>query len=250
MTSGTRAIVRLVVLGVLLAGLLAAVLVAGVPDAAGIRADVDALGALAPVAFVLLYAGLTLLPAPRNVLSAAAGLLFGLVQGVLLAVPGALLGAVAGFGLGRLLGREAVERFGGARVARVDALLARRGLVAVLVARLVPVVPFTGVNYAAGLTAVRFGDFVVGTAIGVVPGTVAYAALGAYGTSPTSWPFVTAVAVLLVLSLVGAWFGGRRRFSRPGGSAAAHAPPPPSVPGPSWLRTRGRGSPSTLSQDR
>jgi uncharacterized membrane protein YdjX (TVP38/TMEM64 family) len=187
------------------------VLVVGAPNADEIRADVAALGSIAPLAFVLVYAVLTVLPLPRNVLSAAAGLSFGLAQGVLLAVPGAVLGAAAGFGLARLLGREAVERFGGPRVARADALLARRGIAAVAVARLVPVLPFTAVSYAAGLTAVRIRDFIVGTAIGVVPGTVAYAALGAYGTSPTSWPFLAAVAVLVALSLAGAWPAARRR---------------------------------------
>jgi uncharacterized membrane protein YdjX (TVP38/TMEM64 family) len=219
-TSSRVLVLRLALLGALLTGLLAAVLVTGVPDADDVRADVAALGTPAPAAFVLLYAGLTLLPVPRNVLSAAAGLLFGLGQGVLLALPGALLGAVAGFGLGRLLGREAVERFSGRRVARLDALLAGQGLVAVLVARLVPVLPFTGTNYAAGLTAVRFRDFAVGTAVGIGPGTVAYVALGAYGTSPTSWPFLVAVGALLLLSLGGAWLTARRRRPGPRRSAA------------------------------
>ena len=245
MTTGSRAIVRLALLGALLVGLLTAVLLVGIPRAEDIRADVAALGPVAPAAFVLLYAGLTVLPLPRNVLSVAAGLLFGLVPGVLLAVPGAVLGAVAGFGLGRALGREAVERFGGTRVARVDALLTRRGVAAVVVARLLPVVPFTGVNYAAGLTAVRFRDFVVGTAIGVVPGTVAYAALGAYGTSPTSWPFLAAAAVLLVPALGSAWPAVRRR--RVGlGTAPGHVLA--RLRG-SWLSPWGPGSASTVSQD-
>ena len=201
---------RAAALVLLLAGLVVAAVVVGVPDAAAVREDVAALGPLAPAVFVLLYAAVTLLPLPKNVITAVAGLLFGLVDGVLLVLPGALLGALAAFGLGRWLGRDAVERFTGTRVARVDALLARRGLVAVLVSRLIPVLPFTGINYAAGLTAIRLRDFTLGTAIGIVPGTVAYVALGAYGTSPTSWPFVTAVAVLLVLSLGGAWLASRR----------------------------------------
>ncbi len=202
---------RLVLLVVLLASLGAAALAIGVPDAGALRRDVAALGPLAPAVFVLLYAGATLLPLPKNVITAVAGLAFGLVDGVLLVLPGAVLGALAAFGLGRWLGRDAVERLTGTRVARVDALLARRGFVAILVSRLVPVLPFTGINYAAGLTAIRLRDFVLGTAIGIVPGTVAYVALGAYGTSPTSWPFVAAVLALLVLSLGGAWFASRRR---------------------------------------
>jgi uncharacterized membrane protein YdjX (TVP38/TMEM64 family) len=205
------AVLRLSALGALLVVLVAAAVVVGVPDADVLRAQVAGLGPVAPVVFVLLYAAVTLLPLPKNVITAVAGLLFGLVDGVLLVLPGAMLGALAAFGLGRWLGRDAVERFTGTRVARVDALLARRGLVAILVSRLVPVLPFTGINYAAGLTAIRLRDFVLGTAIGIVPGTVAYVALGAYGTSPTSWPFVTAVVALLVLSLGGAWLASRRR---------------------------------------
>ena len=209
--SARSAALRLAALVALLVGLVAAAALVGVPDADALRAGVAGLGPLGPVVFVLLYAAATLLPLPKNVITAVAGLLFGLVEGVLLVLPGALLGALAAFGLGRWLGRDAVERFTGTRVARVDALLARRGLVAILVSRLLPVLPFTGINYAAGLTAIRLRDFVLGTAIGIVPGTVAYVALGAYGTSPTSWPFVSAVAALLALSLAGAWLASRRR---------------------------------------
>ena len=217
------AVLRLSALGALLVVLVAAAVVVGVPDTDVLRARVAGLGPAAPVVFVLLYAAATLLPLPKNVITAVAGLLFGLVDGVLLVLPGAMLGALAAFGLGRWLGRDAVERFTGTRVARVDALLARRGLVAILVSRLVPVLPFTGINYAAGLTAIRPRDFVLGTAIGIVPGTVAYVALGAYGTSPTSWPFVTAVVALLVLSLGGAWLASRRR--RVSGPPGAGGPP-------------------------
>jgi uncharacterized membrane protein YdjX (TVP38/TMEM64 family) len=212
-------LLRLSLLAALLTALVVTALVVGVPDAQSLRQHVAAVGPLAPVAFVLAYAALTLLPLPKNVITAAAGLLFGLLDGIVLVLPGALLGALAAFGLGRALGRDAVERFTGTRVARIDALLARRGLVAILVCRLVPVVPFTGTNYAAGLTALRLRDFLVGTAIGIVPGTVAYVALGAYGTSPTSWPFVAAVAVLLALSAGGTWLAARRRADRTPGAA-------------------------------
>ena len=205
-------VVRAAALVALLVGLALAVLLAGMPDADALRAELAGVGA---PAFVLVYAGLCLLPLPRNVLSVVAGLLFGLRDGLLVALPGALLAAVAGFWIGRFLGREAVERFTGARVARVDALLRRRGVAAVLACRLLPAVPFVAVNYTAGLTAVRFRDYVVGTAVGIVPGAVAYVAVGALGTSPTSWPFLTAVLTLLALSLGGAWAASRRSAGHP-----------------------------------
>lgn len=203
--------VRLAVLGGLVGAAVVVALVVGVPDVTALRADIAAAGPAAPVLFVLLYAVATLVPLPKNVLSTLGGLLFGLVPAVLLVLLAALLGAAAAFGLGRLLGRGAVERFTGTRVARVDEVLRRRGLIAVIAVRLVPVVPFTAVNYAAGLTAVRLGDYALGTALGIIPGTLAFVALGAYGSSPGSWPFVLAVVALVALSLGGAAVAGRSR---------------------------------------
>jgi uncharacterized membrane protein YdjX (TVP38/TMEM64 family) len=224
--STDRIWLRLALFGALGVAVVVTALVVGVPEADRLREDVDGLGGWAPLVFVLGYAAITLLPLPKNVLSVAAGLLFGLAEGVAVVLPGAVLGAVAAFGLGRALGRGAVERFTGVRVARVDAALARRGVVAVLVSRLIPVLPFTGINYAAGLTAVRFRDFLLGTAIGVVPGTVAYVAVGAYGTSPTSRPFLAAVAALLALSLGGTWWVARRRRVSERGGGGRSTPRP------------------------
>lgn len=202
----------LLVLVVTLAAVVAAAV--GLPDVAQLRADVARLGPAGPAVFVLLYAAATLAPLPKNVLSAAAGLLFGLVVGVVVVLLAALLGAVAAFALGRALGRDAVERITGTRMTRVDALLSRHGLLVVLGVRLVPVLPFTAINYGAGLAAVRFRDYLGGTALGIVPGTVAFVALGAYGTSPGSWPFVVAVLGLVALTAGGAAATRRHRRGR------------------------------------
>lgn len=204
--------VRLGLLGAFLAAAVAVAALVGLPDPARLRAGIAATGPAAPALFVLLYALVTLAPLPKNVLGVLAGVLFGLVTGIVVVMCAAMLGALAAFGLGRMLGREAVERITGTRVARVDALLRRRGLLAVLGVRLVPVLPFTPINYAAGLTAVRPRDYVIGTALGMIPGTVAYVALGAYGTSPGSWPFAIAVLGLVALTAAGA--AAARRYRR------------------------------------
>jgi len=201
-------------LGVLVALIAVSVVVAltiDLPSAPEVRQRVDSYGWAAPVVFVGSYALITLAPVPKNVLSAAAGLMFGLVTGVLLVWVAALLGALTAFGLGRLLGRDAVERLTSTRVQQVDELIARRGLLAVVVVRLVPVVPFTAINYTAGLTGIRFWQYTVGTAIGIVPGTVAYVALGTYGTTPGSWPFLVSAAALVLLSVGGGLLAIRRR---------------------------------------
>lgn len=200
------------------------------PSADEIRAAVDAWGPVAAAAFVLLYAAITLTPAPKNLLSIAAGLVFGFTTGVALVYLGALLGAAAAFALGRWLGREAVERRTGARVEALDALLRRRGLAAVIGVRLIPIIPFTAINYAAGLTAVRLRDYALGTAIGIIPGTVAYVALGAYGLE-LEWPAWVAIGVLGVLTVAGALGAGRLRATR-APAPRADAPTDDDVPAP------------------
>ncbi len=161
--SGRAAWARLFALVAILAAAGVTAAVVGLPDAQQIRMRSTAAGPAAPVFFGLLYATVTLLPLPKNVFAALAGVLFGLVLGVVVVLLAAFLGAAA-FALSRVLGRDAVERITGARVARVDALLNRRGIPAVIAVRLVPILPFTAINYAAGLTSVRTRDYAIGTA--------------------------------------------------------------------------------------
>lgn len=205
---------RLAAFLALVAGSAVVALTVPLPSAAEVRQTIDSYGWAAPLVFVLGYALITLAPVPKNVLSAAAGLTFGLVSGVLLVWVAALVGAVVAFGLSRLLGREAVERLTSTRVQQVDQLIAGRGLLAVVLVRLVPVVPFTAVNYTAGLTGIRLWDYTVGTGVGIVPGTVAYVALGTYGTRPGSWPFVVSAAALVVLSVGGLLAVRGRRWAK------------------------------------
>ncbi|MEV4513631.1 TVP38/TMEM64 family protein [Dactylosporangium sp. NPDC049525] len=200
----------------LLAVLVTAAIAVGVPDAQRLRSDVLALGWWAPVAFSALYAVVSLSPLPKTVFTLAAGALFGVVAGLGIVVAGAMLGAVAAFYLGRLLGRDTVRWLTGGRLDRLDTLLAGHGLRTIVVARLIPVVPFTAVNYLAGLTSVRLRDFIAGTAVGILPATTAYVTVGAYGWRPGAWPMWAALATLLVLTVGGlAAERYRRRHAKP-----------------------------------
>lgn len=168
---------------------------------------VESAGWAGVVIFVLGYAVLVLVPTPASVLTILGGALFGLWWGTVLAWAGALLGAYGGFLLGRRLGRPAVDRLLHGRLEQADQVLARHGLVAVLAVRLVPLFPFTPLNYACGLLRVRRRDYVLGTAVGVVPGTLAYAAVGASGADPRG--IAIGVGGLMVLALLGGTVGHR-----------------------------------------
>lgn len=190
------------------------------PSLEQVRESVADLGWAGAFVFALLYAAITLTPAPKNVLSVAAGLVFGFGLALVLVYAGALLGAAVAFALGRWLGRDAVERFTGSRVARLDELVRRRGLAAVIGVRLIPVIPFTAINYGAGLTAVRRRDYALGTALGIIPGTVAYVALGAFGLE-LGWPAWVAIGVLGTLTVGGAIWAERGRRTRRDSAALA-----------------------------
>ncbi|NHA69149.1 TVP38/TMEM64 family protein [Phycicoccus flavus] len=165
------------VLTALVVGSVVAVVAGG--DLAAVQRFVASTGVWGPLVYLLVHVVLTLVPVPKNLLAGIAGALFGVAFGIGLSWTGALLSALVTFWLAGRLGRDAVASLTGRRVQRVQRLLRERGLLTVVVARLLPVLPFTVINYGAGVSAVSRRDFVLGTALGIVPGTVAYVVVGA-----------------------------------------------------------------------
>ena len=140
---------------------------------------IQGLGAWAPLAFVAAYALAAIALIPGSVLTLAGGAIFGLLRGTLYVFAGATLGACSAFLVARYLARGAVERRLAAypRFAAVDRAVAREGRKIVFLLRLSPVFPFSLLNYALGLTRVRFADFAVAS-LGMLPGTVLYVYYG------------------------------------------------------------------------
>ena len=186
-TSQPRTVRRLPRATLLRTALLVVLLVAGgvaallvdVPDVSALRDWRASLGAPGWAALLIGMALATLAPVPRTALSVLCGVLAGFWGGLTLALASGVLGALAGFALARWLGRETVTRLAGPRLARADALLARRGTLAVLSGRLIPITPFTLVSYAGGLSGIRLRSYLVGSTLGLVPGTVLHVTIGA-----------------------------------------------------------------------
>jgi phospholipase D1/2 len=109
---------------------------------------------------------------PITALIAATGIVFGPVAGAAYALAGSLLSAAASYGLGRWLGRDTVRALVGDRINRLSQRIARRGILAVLVVRVLPVAPFPMVNVVAGASHLRFRDYLLGTLLGMAPGIV------------------------------------------------------------------------------
>ncbi|SDT82125.1 Uncharacterized membrane protein YdjX, TVP38/TMEM64 family, SNARE-associated domain [Streptomyces sp. TLI_053] len=152
--------------------------------------------------FAAVYAVGTVAFFPRPALNAAAGLLLGLQEGLLLAVLGTTLGAAAAFGLARWLGQDALRRLLRGRVlVALDRRFTDQGFRSVLLLRLFPGLPFQAANYGAAVSGVRFGSFIGATALGVVPVTAVYVAAAATAREPGSTGFLLSVGALGLLGL-------------------------------------------------
>ena len=222
---------RAVALAVLLGALVAGALLVPVPDLAAVRAWVAGFGPAAPVAFAVVYALAVPAPFPKSVLSTTAGLAFGIPLGSAAVIVGGLAGCVLSFLLARRLGRDAVARLTRGRVERVDALIERHGVLAALAVRVVPVLPFTLVNYACGVTSMRLRHYALGTLIDSIPKSIAIVALGSIAGGISPWIPAGASLTLAAITLsVGALVHHHRRPSSP-----PPPPPPPPSPSPSSL---------------
>jgi len=125
--------------------------------------------------FAALYAGAIALGAPGTLLTVIGGVAFGFARGLAVNFAGALLGATAAFLIGRFVARDAAQRLFGLHLQRLPDLASPRvAFFAFLRLRLIPLVPFNGLNFAAGLTRTRLLPYLAGTALGIVPSTVAY----------------------------------------------------------------------------
>jgi uncharacterized membrane protein YdjX (TVP38/TMEM64 family) len=146
-----------------------------------LQQQLTALGAWAPATFLLLYALGTVLLMPGSLWGLIGGALFGPLWGSLWNLTGATLGATLSFLVARYLGAHWVARRARGRLARIVAGVEAEGWRFVLLARLVPIVPFNLLNFALGLTRIRAAHYVIATAIGMLPGTIAYTWIGHAG---------------------------------------------------------------------
>lgn len=136
---------------------------------------VQAQGAWGPAIFIAGYVLATVAAVPGSILTLAAGAIFGIAGGAAYVFIAAVTGSSLAFLIARYVARPAVERRVAAdpRFERIDRAVAREGRKIVFLLRLSPVLPFNALNYALGLTRVRFRDYVVAS-VGMLPGTFLY----------------------------------------------------------------------------
>ncbi|MFJ7590056.1 TVP38/TMEM64 family protein [Streptomyces sp. NPDC097617] len=162
--------------------------------------------------FAAAYGVCTAAFVPRPLLNLAAGAVFGAQFGLVAAVGGTVLGAAISFGLGRIMGQEALRPFlRGRWLQAADGQLSRHGFRSMLAVRIFPGVPFVVANYCAAVSRCGWGPFLLATALGVVPNTAAYVIAGASASSPGSPAFLVSFGFIVVSVVGGAVVAWRKR---------------------------------------
>ena len=211
----------LAAVGVTLGGLaLLALLVLAIPDlrgafdaavhgdTAGVRSHVKGLGVAGPLLIVALALIHSVVFYPAEIVDAAAGFVYGFFPAMALMMLGWLLSGLLCFAVGRSVARPLLDRwFGVERFERTEAAIERGGATLLLAVRLLPIVPFSLVSYAAGAARVPVWRFAWTTVVGYLPITALAVYFGTRleGLSLTDPLVLGSAAALLALLLVGHW---------------------------------------------
>lgn len=163
----------------------------------------------APLLFIATYAVANVLLFPATPLSLAAGVVWGWWVGGLWVLAASTLGSLLPYVIGRR-GSGAVERVVRARGGDMLQALRKEGLVALLLMRLVPLVPYNVLNYAAGFAGVRPRDYVLATFVGTIPGIFTFTYLADAIRAGVVSPRDALVRVAVAGALLGALIIGTR----------------------------------------
>lgn len=162
-------------------------------------------GIVAPIVFILLYALGTVLAFPGSIMTITGGAAFGALNGTIFNVLGATIGSTLAFLIARYMGRDFVSKFEKSDskiVKKIDDQIKNNGFQVIFLLRLIPIVPFNALNYASGLSKLKLKDYLLGTLLGIIPGSFAYTYFGANLMDIFSLQGVLAIVLLVTLSFL------------------------------------------------
>ena len=171
----------------------------------------------APVVFILIYAVATVLFLPGSVLTLSGGIIFGPILGTVCNITGATIGAGLSFLVARYLASDWVLQRSGGKLKQLINGVEAEGWRFVAFVRLVPLFPFNLLNYALGLTKIRFIEYLLATGIFMLPGAIAYTYIGYAGREALAGgdglinTILIAIALLAVVTFIPRFIATMRR---------------------------------------
>jgi len=163
--------------------------------AEGLKEYIRSSGIFGPLVYMAMF---SVIPA-GSIIAIAGGMAFGVYYGTLYTIIGAVAGATVAFYIARLLGRGAVDRFLKGKLNSFEEGMEKRGFLLIFVLRLIPIIPFNVISFGAGLSKIRYIDYMLATMIGIIPGVIAYTNLGDKALDIKSPEFIIAVGILAAM---------------------------------------------------
>jgi len=157
---------------------------------------------IAPFIFLILCTVRPLLLLPVGIFSTLGGLMFGALLGTFYTLVGSILGSIIAYFLAKKFGKDLVDRLLKGRYSRIKINSKENGFIITFILRVVPILPFDAVSYICGISNITFKDYLLGTIIGIIPGTFIYSYFGSSLKNIRSKEFYIAILLLLLLSLI------------------------------------------------
>ena len=209
----SKTIILAIGLFCIIATVIGVVLLSGI-DRSQLQLWLQQMGIWAPVLYILIYSIATICILPSTPLNLTGGAIFGAVWGTVWTSIAAILAAVLAFGFSRTIGRSLVERKLAGKWESIDREMQQGGLFYMFAIRLLPLIPYGIVNFAAGLTSIKFRDYFLGTLLGTVPGILPFVMMGAGLTALKQGdvlPLLVGLALTGMLVGTATWYRRRTR---------------------------------------
>lgn len=138
---------------------------------------------------------------PISLVAIVTGIIYGPIFGTIYAMVGAFFSATVGFYIARFLGQDFVDKLLKGKNTKIEGDIEKKGFTIMLFLRLAFVFPYDPLSYAAGLSKMRYRDFIMGTVIGVLPEMCAYNYLGTNADNLLSKKTLGAILIIAALAL-------------------------------------------------
>jgi len=209
-------IIRIAILIIIISGITLSVIYRDKIDIKELENWINNAGFIAPILFMLVYAVATVFFLPGSLLTLTGGAIFGPVLGTLYNLTGATLGASLAFLIARYLASDWASRKAAGKLKQLLDGVDNEGWKFVAFTRLVPLFPFNVLNYALGLTKIKFTHYLLATYTCMLPGAFAYTYLGYVGKEAATGgeglvqKILLAIAFLVTVVYLSRWFKKKR----------------------------------------
>ena len=168
-----------------------------------IVAFIDSLGAFGPLIFIILYSVISITIFPASLLSISSGIIWGEYLGSFYTIIAASISSALCFFIARWMGRDFIKKkIEGKRLDKLDNYLEKNGFLYVFIFRIVPIFPWGLVNYASGVSSVKFKDFFFATFLGIIPFSFTYNLIGSTIGNPFNPKKI--IILFIIVSIVAA----------------------------------------------